>query len=169
MYLFRSCCDSKYTSEYHPSGGDSSSLGKPHGAFSGNSFAPLKKLEGELEVSFQISPQYGHSLSRRTWLSRRPEWTFCLIPESGRPPHLPLGRSRWGQVTSITAQMSLVEQNTVDAHPLHPPNSSVEERCGVEKSKPRPQFENGPRPSTLSHLTKTWTLQTCPNADADLK
>ena len=99
-----------------------------------------------------MSLQYGHSPGWRA-LEENQE---ILLYDSGNG-HFPslLGRSRrgggGGLVTPSIAQMPLAEQNTVGSHCLSSITFTVEERCGVEKSKLRPQLENPPRPN--SHCT----------------
>ena len=77
-----------------------------------------------------------------------------MTQETDTSPPCGQKQTGWGGglVTPSKTQMPQAEQNTVGSHCLHPVTFTVEERCGVEKSKLRPQLEN---PQFPVHLTKT--------------
>lgn len=102
-----------------------------------------------------MSLQYGHSPGWRA----QEENQEILLYDSGDGDFPPCGQKQMGcgggLVMPRIAQMALAEQNTVGSHCLGPVAFTVEERCGIEKSKLRPQLENPPRPNSHCHLTKT--------------
>lgn len=70
-------------------------------------------------------------------LRRRIKRSFCMTRETETSP--PCGQKQMGcgggLVMPRIAQMALAEQNTVGSHCLCPVAFTVEERCGIEKSK----------------------------------